>query len=74
MQNTNLFEFIGIELDPVHQKLAQLQTGDSFVIDGIHVSLNKYYEIESDVEHIPFLDMSDCYRYLSDVLVKQVIA
>lgn len=74
MQNTNLFEFIGVEADPVHQKLAQLQAGESFVIDGISVSLNKFYEIESDVEHVPFKSMFDCYRYLSDVIVKQVQA
>lgn len=72
MQNTNLFEFIGIESDPVHQRLAQLQVGDSFVVDGICVSLHKFYEVESDMEHVPFRDMFDCYRYLSDVLVKQV--
>ncbi|MER2126320.1 hypothetical protein [Solibacillus sp.] len=68
MQNTNLFEFIGVEADPVYKQLEQLQKGESFMIDGICVSLEKFYEIESDVEHVPFKTLNRCYQYLNNTL------
>ena len=70
MQYMNLFELIGVESDPVYQKLAQLQTGESFTIDGICVSYNKFYEIESDIEHVPFRTINRCYQYLNNALIK----
>ena len=73
MQNINLFEVIGVESDPVYKKVASLQVGDVIEIDGIQVRLSKFYEVESEIEHLPFPNMMSCYRHLSDILVKQVI-
>ena len=72
MQNINLFEELGIESDPIYQKIANLQTGDVIEIDGIQIRRNKFYEIENDYEHTPFNSLISCYRHVSDVIVKQV--
>lgn len=72
MQNMNLFEVLGVEADPVYQKIANLQSGDAIEIDGIQVRLHKFYEIENDYEHTPFKTLISCYRHVSDIIVKQV--
>lgn len=72
MQNMNLFEVLGVEADPVYQKIANLQLGDAIEIDGIQVRLHKFYEIENDYEHTPFKTLISCYRHVSDIIVKQV--
>ena len=74
MLNINLFEELGIELDPIYQKIANLQTGDAIEIDGIQIRRNKFYEIENDYEHTPFKTLISCYRHVSDIIVKQVTA
>ena len=74
MLNINLFEELGIELDPIYQKIATLQTGDTIEIDGIQIRRDKFYEIENDYEHTPFKTLISCYRHVSDIIVKQVTA
>lgn len=74
MLNINLFEELGIESDPIYQKIANLQTGDAIEIDGIQIRRNKFYEIENDYEHTPFKSLISCYRHVSDIIVKQVTA
>ncbi|WP_342471613.1 hypothetical protein MHH70_12410 [Metasolibacillus sp. FSL H7-0170] len=71
MQNTNIFDFLGVETDLIYQKIAALKTGDVFQADNIIVRLEKYYEIESDYEHELFYNAMSCYQYLSDLLVKR---
>lgn len=73
MQNINLFEELGVESDPIYQKIASLQTGDAIEIDGIQVRRHKFYEIENDFEHTPFKTLLSCYRHVTDIIVKQVI-
>ena len=68
--NMNLFEFVGMESDPVYQAVATLQVGETVSIESIQISRFKFYEIESTIEHVPFSDMLSCYRYLSDRLVR----
>lgn len=74
MLNMNLFEELGIESDPVYQKIANLQTGDVIEIDGIQIRRHKFYEIENEYEHTPFKTLISCYRHVSDLIVKQVTA
>ena len=74
MLNMNLFEELGVESDPVYQKIANLQNGDVIEIDGIQIRRNKFYEIENDYEHTPFKTLISCYRHVSDIIVKQVTA
>lgn len=73
MQNMSIFEFADIELDPVYVKVAALQNGEEVVIDGYQIRAGeKFYEIESEQEHLPFRDLMSCYRHLTHVLVVQV--
>lgn len=74
MQNINLFEELGVESDPIYQKIANLQTGEAIEIDGIQIRRDKFYEIENDYEHTPFKSLISCYRHVSDIIVKQVTA
>ena len=74
MLNMNLFEELGVEADPVYQKIANLQTGDFIEIDGIQIRRHKFYEIENEYEHTPFQTLISCYRHVSDLIVKQVTA
>ena len=71
MQNTNIFEFIGVETDLIYQKIAALKAGEAFSADNIIVRLDKYYEIESDFEHELFHNAMCCYQYLNDLLVNR---
>ena len=68
--NMNLFEFVGVDSDPVYQAVSNLQTGEVFEIDNIKITRSKFYELESAIEHVPFSDMLSCYHYLSDRLVR----
>lgn len=74
MLNINLFEELGVESDPIYQKMANLQIGEAIEIDGIQISRNKFYEIENDYEHTPFKTLISCYRHVSEIIVKQVTA
>ncbi|MER2121835.1 MAG: hypothetical protein ABS935_16320 [Solibacillus sp.] len=74
MLNMNLFEELGVESDPVYQKMENLQIGEAIEIDGIQIRRNKFYEIENDYEHKPFKTLINCYRHVSDIIVKQVTA
>lgn len=68
--NMNLFEFVGVESDPVYQAVSTLQAGEALEIDSIKITRSKFYELESAMEHVPFPDMLSCYHYLSDRIVR----
>lgn len=73
MQNMSIFEFVGLETDPVYQQMSTLQQGEEIIIEGLYVRVGeRFYEVESEQEHLPFNDLFSCYQYVNHVLVAQV--
>jgi len=70
MDNINIYEIIGLQDDPVYQKLEQLQLDEEIQIDAHKVRLtDKFYEVENDEVHLGFKDKVGCYQFLSGLLV-----
>lgn len=70
MVQTNIYEYLDIESDPVLINISSLKKGQQYVIDSIKVQLNLYgiYEIETSDIHDSFSDIMDCYWYVSKLI------
>jgi len=63
---TNLYEFISLDDDPVFTKIRNLQTGEEIKIDSFNIRKNeRFYEIENDELHEVFKSVDKCYAFIS---------
>lgn len=63
---TNLYEFISLDDDPVFTKIRNLKTGEEIKIDSFNIRKNeRFYEIENDELHEVFKSVDKCYTFIS---------
>ena len=71
--NVNMFEIIGLELDPLYKQLQLVSEEHPVQVEGFTVSKAKYFEVYNDEVHLGFHDLTSCYHFLSNAVVKGVI-
>lgn len=66
MEQTYIYEYLGVESDPVFQAIYKLKKDQSIILGLIQVSLNKFglYEVMTDESHECFRVLDDCYRHI----------
>lgn len=71
MDNLSIFDFVNVEEDELFIQLNTLQVNDCTRIKQYEIRrTDKFYEIESDIEHLPFRTVEECCRYLLKVFSK----
>lgn len=67
MDQSNIYDFLGVESDPLFNKISKLKKGHGFSTGDIKVLLNQYgiYELITADEHEGFLNMLDCYKFVN---------
>lgn len=70
MKQTHIYEYLGLENDPVFNKINVLQKGQVVDLGGVIVSLNSkgLYEVETDYYHECFDSKKALYDGLSKFL------
>lgn len=70
MVQTNIYEFLQDDVDPLLIQINNLQKGKSFVVMDHEVSLNNfnYYEISSCDSHEMFPSKEKCYQRLCEIV------
>jgi len=69
VEQTNLFEFIGLGTDPVFNKLERMRTGDEIQIGAYMIrKTRKLYEVETKEVHEGFSQLMSCYSFISSNL------
>lgn len=66
MEQTYIYEYLGVETDPVFQAISKLKKDQSIVLGMIHVTLNQFglYEVMTEVAHECFRTLQDCYKHI----------
>lgn len=63
---TTLYEFIGLQDDPVFNLISKMHEGDEIQIDSFAVrKTDKFYEVESGEYHEPFKTIDKCYLLIA---------
>ena len=73
MYNMNIYEFCGLEYDPLYQRLQQVDSEHCIQLGNCIVSVDKFYEIQCEEFHELFHDKSDCYNFLNKMIVEGII-
>lgn len=76
MNQLNIYDHIGIQSDPLMQKLEQLKSGNSVALEDMKVSLNHsgLYEISTEHTHDCCRDLKRCYDYVNNYLKSRMIS
>lgn len=66
MHQTIIYEFLGIEHDPIFKLVDSLKMGDSVKFNQVTISLNQFgiYEVISHKKHDGFDKKHKCYEHL----------
>ena len=69
MEQTFIYEYLGVHSDPVYQMISKLTKGNAIKIGNIDVSLNKFglYEVTTQDSHDSFRDVQSCYEKICDL-------
>ncbi len=72
MEQINLYDYLGVEDDPIYIMLSRLKNGYTVVFEDVHVTKNDFglFELASNQLHEVFSDIRSCYKYVSDLLSK----
>ncbi|SFM47613.1 hypothetical protein [Salibacterium qingdaonense] len=68
MNQSNIYDFLNVDQDPLYQNLQSLQTGESYDLDEqteIHYNTHGLYEVIADETEQAFSSLEDCYSYIS---------
>ncbi|PBB04670.1 hypothetical protein CKW00_12925 [Salimicrobium humidisoli] len=68
MSQSNIYDFLTVDQDPLYQKLRSLQTGDHYHLDDqteIHYNAHGLYEVIAEETERAFSSLEDCYSYIS---------
>lgn len=70
VEQINVYDLLGNNIDPIYEKLSRLQKGESTELDDMRVSLNEFglYELSGDSLHECFQDLKKCYRFVCSLL------
>lgn len=70
MDNVNIYEIIGVTIDPVYMAINQLWENDEILIDKYIIrKTNKFYEIENRDLHECFSEKEECYQFLNNLIM-----
>lgn len=63
----NIYDFLGVENDPIFNAVEKLEIGHSYTINHITIKLNEQeiYEIETKGSHDAFASQKQVYDHLS---------
>lgn len=65
VEQTNLYEFLGLSNDPLFNQIERLGEGEEIRIDSFNIrKTNKFYEVENDEIHEGFKTLSKCYSFI----------
>lgn len=72
----NIYDHIGIQSDPLMQKLKQLNRGQSVALDDLEITLNQsgLYEISTEETHDCCGNLKRCYDYVNNYLKSRMIS
>lgn len=71
MENLSIFDFLNVEGEELYAAIQQLHINDLLQVNGYEVRrTEKFYEVESDAEHLPFRTVEECSRYLLKMMAK----
>ncbi|AKG03420.1 hypothetical protein AAV35_000580 [Salimicrobium jeotgali] len=68
MNQSNIYDFLNVDQDPLYQSLQSLQTGDRYRLDDqteIHCNVHGLYEVIAEETEQAFSSLEDCYSYIS---------
>jgi len=70
MEQTDIYDFIGVNYDPVFNQIEQLEKGRAVELGGFIITLNQngLYELESINSHECFTTISQVYDSISRYL------
>lgn len=69
MEQANIYDFLGVESDPLFNKISRLKKGQAFIAGDVKITLNNHeiYELSTKDEHEGFSNMLDCYKCISEM-------
>lgn len=61
---TFIYEYLGIEDDPIYQSISTLVKGQKVILGPMLVTFNVFglYEVETEESHKCFTSLSECYE------------
>ncbi|PBB04605.1 MULTISPECIES: hypothetical protein [Salimicrobium] len=68
MNQSNIYDFLNVDQDPLYQNLQSLQTGESYDLNDhteIHCNAHGLYEVIAEETEQAFSSLEDCYSYIS---------
>lgn len=67
MEQTDIYEFLGMNSDPVFNQISNLKVGQAVELGGVKVLLNNQnlYEVETELYHECFCSKRQVYDGLS---------
>ena len=70
MEQINVFDLLGNDVDPVYETVANLNKGETVVLEDMNLSLNNFglYELTHESWHECFRNMIECYRFICRIL------
>lgn len=70
MEQTHIYHYLGLDNDPIFNKITQLKAGQAVIIGEIKVLLNKHglYEVETSARHECFSSQKQVYDGVSKML------
>ncbi|MFJ5766845.1 hypothetical protein ACIP9C_15955 [Lysinibacillus sp. NPDC093210] len=70
MENVNIYDIIGVSIDPIYEALNRLCENEEILIGKYTIrKTNKFYEIENKNLHECFKEKENCYQFLSNLLM-----
>lgn len=72
MDQSNIYDFLGIESDPLFNKISKLKKGQRISMGNIKILLNEFgiYELITTDEHEGFSSMLSCYKSVNELCFK----
>lgn len=69
MDQSNIYDFLGIESDPLFRDISRLEKGQTLDLGEIKVIFNEYgiYEIATENMHEGFINAGACYERVSEL-------
>lgn len=65
-----IYDYLGLESDPIYQTIYMLKKGQESSVSNIKILFNQYglYEVSTDVIHEGFTCPEDCYERLQELI------
>ncbi|SDY29294.1 hypothetical protein [Salimicrobium album] len=73
MSQSNIYDFLSVDQDPLYQKIQSLQTGESYDLNDqteIHCNAHGLYEVIAKETEQAFSSLEDCYSIFPPMVLK----